>query len=138
MAMSRVGLAHHPSQASSVLHCLPFFDLFSLNSSQTVMRRLGLRQRQTGAKNREALQLSEWWLSELAQQLEMPEITLYNWVKRGWVKARKQDNPPHCWIIWANETEIERLKQLRQRPAGYATRQRWLKQSASDLPPCPD
>ena len=105
---------------------------------QTVMRRLGLRQRQTGAKNREALQLSEWWLSELAQQLEMPEITLYNWVKRGWVKARQQDNPPHCWIIWANETEIERLKQLRQRPAGYATRQRWLKQSASDLPPCPN
>jgi len=32
--MSRVGLAHHPSQASSVLHCLPFFDLFSLNSSK--------------------------------------------------------------------------------------------------------
>ena len=102
------------------------------------MRRLGLRQRQTGAKNREALQLSEWWLSELAQQLEMPEITLYNWVKRGWVKARQQDNPPHCWIIWANETEIERLKQLRQRPVGYATRQRWLEQSASDWLPCPD
>jgi hypothetical protein len=34
MAMSRVGLAHHPSQASSVLHCLPFFNLFSLNSSK--------------------------------------------------------------------------------------------------------
>jgi hypothetical protein len=61
----------------------------------------------------------------------MPNITLYNWVRRGWVKARQHEQPPRRWIVWADEAEIERLRQRHQQPAGYATRQYWLEKMSS-------
>jgi len=57
--------------------------------------------------------------------LDMPIVTLYNWVRRGWVKARQQPQPPRHWIIWANASEFERLKTHRQSPPGQIQRQRW-------------
>jgi hypothetical protein len=42
-----------------------------------------------------------------ARTIGMPDITLYDWVRRGWVKARQQPQPPRRWIVWADETEIE-------------------------------
>jgi hypothetical protein len=55
----------------------------------------------------------------------MPTVTLYNWVRRGWVKARQQSEFPKQWIIWADEVELERLKTHRQQPTGAILRQRW-------------
>ena len=88
------------------------------------MRRLNLRSHCV-AQKRESLDDNEWWLPDLAGALKMPEMTLYNWVRRGWVKARRQTDSPHYWIIWADETELERLRSHRQRPAGEVLRQRW-------------
>jgi DNA invertase Pin-like site-specific DNA recombinase len=91
---------------------------------QTLMRRLGFGTRRT-TPTREALAEHEWWLPDLALALEMPEVTLYNWVRRGWVRARQQPQPPHHWIIWADASEYERLKTYRQYPPGQIQRQRW-------------
>jgi DNA invertase Pin-like site-specific DNA recombinase len=97
---------------------------FTREMLRTLMRHLGLGTRQFSPL-REPLSEHEWWLSELALTLEMPTTTLYNWVQRGWVKARQQPEPPQQWIIWADEAELERLRTHRQRPAGEILQQRW-------------
>lgn len=91
-----------------------------------LMHRLGLCPQRSCSQGRDRLGEDEWWIPELARLLEMPDITLYAWIKRGWVKARQQEQPPRRWIVWADETEIERLRQHRQRPVGDTIRQRWL------------
>jgi DNA invertase Pin-like site-specific DNA recombinase len=68
---------------------------------------------------------NEWWLADLSQTLEMPSITLYNWIRRGWVRARQLSERPHHWIIWADDAELERLRNHRQTPAGEVLHQRW-------------
>jgi len=99
---------------------------FDRQGVQDLMHRLGLRQPRSRSQEREGLEEHEWWVSELARTIGMPDITLYDWVRRGWVKARQQQQPPQRWIVWADETEIERLRQYRQRPASDTLRQRWL------------
>jgi hypothetical protein len=91
---------------------------------RTLMRDLGLGIRQL-TKDREPLTEHEWWLPELATTLAIPVPTLYNWVQRGWVKARQLPEPPKHWIIWADEAELDRLRTHRQRPAGEILQQRW-------------
>ncbi len=97
---------------------------FNREIVRTLIRYLGLGTRPL-PKAREPLSEHEWWLPELASTLEMPTPTLYNWVQRGWVKARQQTEPPKHWIIWADEAELERLRTHRQRPVGEILQQRW-------------
>ncbi len=111
---------------------------FNERGVKAVMCRLGLTRPRTGLKPLSELQPSEWWLLDLAQHLEMSDVTLYDWVKRGWVKARQQDTPLRHWIIWADEAEIERLQQKRQCSRADAAHQRWLEKAGSDLLPCTD
>ena len=108
---------------------------FNREVLRTLMRRLGLGTRR-GPQPREALAENEWWLPELAIVLNMPEVTLYNWVRRGWVKARQLPQSPKHWIVWADKSELERLRAHRQRPAGEFLRQRWKgEEPAITVPP---
>lgn len=97
---------------------------FNPEMVQTLLRRLGLRAH-SAVPAKAPLPLPEWWLPDLAAKLDMPTMTLYNWVQRGWVKARQQAEPPKHWIIWADEAELERLSTHRQRPNGDILKQRW-------------
>jgi DNA invertase Pin-like site-specific DNA recombinase len=64
----------------------------------------------------------QWRIRELAAELDMPEITLYSWLRRGWVKGWKQKEPPHHWIVQANAAELSRLRALRRAPKrGWAS-----------------
>jgi hypothetical protein len=101
---------------------------------QELLRRLGIRQPQAllrAPRPAPTLGAHEWWLAELAQAIGMPPVTLYTWLKRGWVQARQGDQPPRRWIIWADAAEIARLRERAQRPAGYYTRRLWV----GDEPP---
>ena len=60
----------------------------------------------------------------------MPPETLQNWIRRGWVRARQQEQVPRRWIVWADDAEVERLRQRHQRPAGYYTRRLWVEEAA--------
>ncbi len=71
----------------------------------------------------------EWWLCDLVQHLDIPRSTLNNWQKRGWMIGRKLPGLRGRWIIWADEDELNRLRELRQ------TRSSW---SDSPLPKLPD
>lgn len=68
----------------------------------------------------------EWLIPDLAKAIPMSEVTLYNWVHRGWVRARRGQGGGERWILWADEDELKRLRERHQRPAGYYTRRRWV------------
>jgi DNA invertase Pin-like site-specific DNA recombinase len=64
----------------------------------------------------------DWWLSDLADEIEVPLVTLYGWMTRGWVKGRRVDGH---WAIRADRDERKRLCQLRSRhPAPKRTARR--------------
>jgi DNA invertase Pin-like site-specific DNA recombinase len=79
-----------------------------------LMRRLGSKTQGHPSSERQQegpLDENEWWLSELATEVGMPKVTLYGWIRRGWVRARQQRERPRRWIVWADEKEVERLRQ---------------------------
>ncbi len=63
----------------------------------------------------------EWPLSELARMLDMPPVTLFSWIRRGWVQARKVEQAGrNRWLLWADDDEIERLRARRAAPRRWA------------------
>jgi len=57
---------------------------------------------------------TELTIRELAGVLEMPQPTLYCWLRRGLLKGRLAPvGRDHLWLIGADEAEIERLRQIR-------------------------
>jgi DNA invertase Pin-like site-specific DNA recombinase len=96
----------------------------NVEEMRRLMRRLGLRT-QTDRPPQLVLAADEWRLADLANHLEMPSTTLHRWIQNGWVKARQTPEKPHYWIVWADATELERLKRYRQIPVSETLRQRW-------------
>lgn len=99
---------------------------FGRHGVRELMRRLGLVSPRAPSKSQEDLGKHDWTLPELAQVIGMPSVTLYNWLRRGWVTAQQQGTGR--WVIWADEAEVERLRQRHQRPAGYYSRRLWLEE----------
>jgi DNA invertase Pin-like site-specific DNA recombinase len=95
-----------------------------------LLQRLGVRTKHSHGSPRPELGPEEWGLRELAQTIDMPHVTLYNWVCRGWVTAHREDAPPHRWILWADEAEIERLRRHHRRSLSDEGHQRWGAQPA--------
>ena len=90
---------------------------------RSLMNHLGLRQPQR--RPRDLLNPQEWWLTDLAQHLEMPSGTLYRWLRRG--ELRAYQHPTHQrWVVWADPSELERLRQARARSPHAVSHQRWL------------
>lgn len=56
---------------------------------------------------------SEWWLGALAKYLGMKPIVVHRWRWSGWLHSRQLRAENGRWIVWANESEIERLRSLR-------------------------
>ena len=67
----------------------------------------------------------EWWPAELARTLDIPRASLHHWIRQGLVRARQLDEPLHRWVVWADETEQERLRQYHQRAIGDDLRHHW-------------
>jgi DNA invertase Pin-like site-specific DNA recombinase len=59
----------------------------------------------------------EWTLQALAQAVGVPVETLYGWLRRGRLTARRDTSvSPPRWIIRADATELDRLRALRHAP----------------------
>jgi hypothetical protein len=93
-----------------------------------LMRRLGIRQ--PGRQPRPRLSPHEWRLSELEREVARTNSTLHQWRQRGWLKARWHA-PEQCWVVWADEAELECLKALGARSAGEVTHTMWLEGQAT-------
>jgi DNA invertase Pin-like site-specific DNA recombinase len=98
---------------------------FGPQGVRDLLRRLDGLPNRSSCPRRGDLGPNEWWLPALARTLGMPEVTLYHWLRRGWVRARRQEQPPRRWVLWADTAEVERLRERHQRPPGYYTRRRW-------------
>jgi DNA invertase Pin-like site-specific DNA recombinase len=59
----------------------------------------------------ELLQEHEWWLTDLARELQMSDSKLRDWSTRGWVHYRKTPLQGYR-VLWADADEVKRLKQL--------------------------
>lgn len=60
----------------------------------------------------------EWWLVDLARKLEMPWMTLYGWMRRGWIQTHRVNGQ---WAVVAGPRELQRLRRLRH-PHRYPRR----------------
>jgi hypothetical protein len=107
------------------------YERFGPQGIQDLLHRLGVSEKRSRSQAREGLGEHEWWVPNLAAAIGIPAVTLYMWVYRGWVRARRQEQPPRRWIVWADEKEVERLRQRHQRPAGYYTHRRWVTEVAN-------
>jgi DNA invertase Pin-like site-specific DNA recombinase len=66
------------------------------------------------------LDQDEWFLGDLAVELSIPETTLYNWLRRGWLHARKAAVDGASRVIaWADADERDRLRRLHAFPLGH-------------------
>ncbi len=60
----------------------------------------------------------EWTVVELAERLGMPVPTVYGWVSRNTVSARREggdgDVRRQRWLVFADGAELERLREMRR------------------------
>jgi DNA invertase Pin-like site-specific DNA recombinase len=77
--------------------------------------RLGLRRQQRAPATTADRRQNEWTLAELAHKLDIPQPTLYVWMRRGDFKARKvMSQSHHLWLIQATEEDLMRAHSRRR------------------------
>jgi DNA invertase Pin-like site-specific DNA recombinase len=54
---------------------------------------------------------NEWWLRDLARELQMNPLKLRDWSARGWLHSRRTPIQKY-WVLWADRQELKRLKAL--------------------------
>jgi DNA invertase Pin-like site-specific DNA recombinase len=90
---------------------------FNAEMVRTIASRHGLTRplaRKTAA--RRALRRNEWLLPALAAKLSMPTVTLYSWLRRGWIHGRQLDKPRGPWVLRADAQDLAKLHALRAVP----------------------
>jgi hypothetical protein len=101
---------------------------FGPEGVRDLLRELGCVSRQEKSLRRRSQTLGpdDWWLTDLAREIDMPRVTLFGWIKKGWVTADQLDDRRRSWIVHADPAELERLSRLHQLPRGHGARQPWL------------
>jgi len=107
---------------------------FNVSIVQGLAERLGLCRTGATAWGRVTLEPGEWWLQDLAREIPMPPVTLYDWARRGRLRARRvgAEGPRQRLALWADATELGRLRALRAAPLGAHQRERWLRTTDDD------
>ena len=101
-------------------------DTYNAPMVRALLARLGLR---TGTPKQQwaatiTRQPDEWTLAELTGELDIPQPTLYHWLRKGKLNARQVPIAAgKLWLIQADGRELSRLRKLRNAP------RRWLKQT---------
>jgi hypothetical protein len=81
---------------------------YTATSVRQLLSRRGLTG---GAVGRENLKRNEWWLPDLAEELESTYDQLRGWALQGTIRARRCQ-PKGPWIVWADARERRRLRKL--------------------------
>ena len=105
-------------------------DTYNASMVLELLARQGLRigspkQQHTAAIGREA---DEWTMQELAQQLNMPDVTLYAWLRKGKIKGRQvMVASRSIWLLHADTMELERLRKQRM------AQRIWINQASNEV-----
>lgn len=82
--------------------------------NREIVRKLQLKLGIYGERDDDSLLgPGEWWVRDLAEEVGIPWQTPREWAVNGWVHAR-QTNVEKLWIMWADHTEVRRLRKLRR------------------------
>lgn len=82
-------------------------------------RRVRAGARQPSGHHPSQLAKHEWWLADLAAELQMPIATMHRWQRVGWLHSRKVAVAGGRWAIYADADELHRLRRLRDSPRGW-------------------
>lgn len=105
-------------------------DTYNASMVRDLLTRQGLstgtpKQQHTVGICREA---DEWTMKELAQQLQMPEPTLYAWLCKGKIKGRQVKVASRSiWLLHADDMELEQLRKQRM------TQRVWINQASDEM-----
>lgn len=91
-------------------------ETYNAQMVRTLLSRQVRADRCARAVETHALAADEWWFTDLARHLNLPQPTLYSWLRRGWVHARQLPAAGGRWILWADPDERDRLRKLRSCP----------------------
>src|SRR5947207_3029766 len=80
---------------------------FTPNAVSDLLRALGIQRSRIPAR-RPALAQHDWWLRDLARHLDMSEVTLDSWVRRGCATGYLHPQA-RLTVIRADPAEVERL-----------------------------
>jgi hypothetical protein len=98
---------------------------FTGGQVRALLTQRGIRGQQKGRPAAlTSLPPGQWSVPGLAAELSMPVPTVYTWIYRGWITARRAPGS-QCWIITADDQQMRELRERRARPPGYYVRRRW-------------
>ncbi|WP_379493152.1 recombinase family protein [Nonomuraea rubra] len=116
-------------------------DRITATTVRDLMRRLGCPagrvHRHRPAPAGEEPGPDERWLKHLAAELQMTTSTLYAWINRGWITARRESCWPHRLIAHADQRELAELRERRARPPGWYSRRLWTEDDNTSAEPNP-
>ena len=103
--------------------------LFKADMVYSLVARSSVNSNKTTRSQQANRQANEWTFRELSQKTATPEPTLYRWMQKGILNARRDTNTSHggIWLITADETEIARLRTLKEQPKQWIYRSRVTK-----------
>jgi DNA invertase Pin-like site-specific DNA recombinase len=105
--------------------------VFTPSAVSDLLRALGIqRSRVPASRNRPDLARHEWWLRDLAEYLDMSQVTLDHWVRRGWATGYLHPQA-RLTVVRADPAEVERLRTLHHVPRGQHNRRPWLNNQAA-------
>jgi len=98
---------------------------FTAGMVRRLLHELGLRPRVPRSPAfPEVLSPDEWWLHDLARLMGLSPHTLHGWRKKGWLHVRQVGGRGGPWAVWADASELARLRALRECPLSWAHRER--------------
>jgi DNA invertase Pin-like site-specific DNA recombinase len=90
---------------------------FNKDMIGVLLARRGLNSNRKTRSSQINRMLNEWTIWELSQKTNIPEPTLYSWLRKGILNARRcETSHKGVWLILADETEIKRLQDLKNQP----------------------
>jgi DNA invertase Pin-like site-specific DNA recombinase len=99
---------------------------FNAEMVRTILLRKGLVSKKKKRSNNALRKPNELTFRELSERTRIPEPTLYKWMQKGKLTARKDATVSHngIWLIKADENEIKRLLEYKDRPKQWIYRSR--------------
>lgn len=99
---------------------------FHAGMVRSLLVRKGLASQKKTRTRQASREADELTIRELSETTDIPEPTLYSWMRKGKLSARKDTTVSHngIWLVKADADEIRRLREYRERPRQWIHRNR--------------